>query len=84
MGHHIVRTMIKAGAIIAVSTGIASAQSGLNLLGPSGHRMTQEEHDKQEAIDQAYKSAIKKMPDKPKSVDPWGSVRPNTSSPQSK
>jgi hypothetical protein len=42
--------------------------------GPNGHILTQEEVDKQKALENAYKAANKKIPDK-KSDDPWGGVR---------
>ncbi len=72
-----------AGAIIALWTQAASAQ-GIGI-SPQGLSMspfkerdrppqTQEEIEKQKAIDDAYKSATKKIPDK--KVDPWATVRP--------
>jgi len=44
---------------------------------------TQEEVDKQRALDEAYKSATNKIPDQ-KSNDPWAVVRPTGSPPAAK
>jgi hypothetical protein len=40
---------------------------------------TEEEIAKQKAIDDAYKSATQKIPDKKSAADPWATVRPNPS-----
>ena len=42
--------------------------------------MTPEEKEKQKAIENAYKSAIEKIPDKKPPADPWGAVRSTTPS----
>ena len=39
--------------------------------------MTPEEKEKQKVIENAYKSAIEKIPDKKLPADPWGAVRSN-------
>ena len=78
--------LIQAGAIIAGLSGAASAQvmfspfkAQENKRGP-----TQDEIDRQRAVDQAYKSATQKIPDK-KIDDPWATVRPTPPvSPQGK
>ncbi|HYV71841.1 MAG TPA: hypothetical protein VE970_17250 [Pseudolabrys sp.] len=36
---------------------------------------SKEEKEKQKAIDDAYRSAIEKLPEKKKSADPWEGVR---------
>jgi hypothetical protein len=36
---------------------------------------SKEEKERQKAVDDAYKSAIEKLPDKRKSADPWESIR---------
>jgi len=41
--------------------------------------LTQEEIDKQRAADRAYNAAIQKIPDKKPSGDPWGNIRPSSS-----
>jgi hypothetical protein len=94
MGHnsgmaHVVRDtlrkMLCAGAIVAGLTGTAFAQftPGLTLRPDSERQLTPEEKEKQKALDEAYRSAIGKIPDKQKSADPWGNIRP-AESPKSK
>jgi hypothetical protein len=71
------RKLIQAGAIIALLTGAASAQMAISPFKPMDKRpMTEEERQKQEAAEKAYKSAMDKIPEK-KTVDPWGNIRPN-------
>jgi hypothetical protein len=77
----ILRKIVHAGAIIALLTGAASAQMpmpGINL--SPDRQMTPEEKEKQKAIENAYKSAIEKIPDKKAPADPWGAVRSTTPS----
>jgi hypothetical protein len=77
----ILRKIVHAGAIIAFLTGAASAQMplpGINL--SPDRQMTPEEKEKQKAIENAYKSAIEKIPDKKPPADPWGAVRSTTPS----
>jgi hypothetical protein len=69
------RILIQAGAIIGLLIGTASAQFAPTFHLGEQRQMTPEEIEKQKAIDKAYNSANKKIPDK-KTVDPWGSVRP--------
>jgi hypothetical protein len=73
--------IVHAGAIIALLTGAASAQMpmpGINL--SPDRQMTPEEKEKQKVIENAYKSAIEKIPDKKPPADPWGAVRSTTPS----
>jgi hypothetical protein len=75
------RKIVHAGAIIALLTGAASAQMpmpGINL--SPDRQMTPEEKEKQRVIENAYKSAIEKIPDKKPPTDPWGAVRSTTPS----
>jgi hypothetical protein len=44
--------------------------------------MTPEEKQKQKTIEDAYKSAIGKIPDKKAPADPWGAMRSNPSRPK--
>jgi hypothetical protein len=77
----ILRKIVHAGAIIALLTGAASAQMpmpGINL--SPDRQMTPEEKEKQKVIENAYKSAIEKIPDKKPPADPWGAVRSTTPS----
>jgi hypothetical protein len=69
------RTITVAAAMIVVLTAHANSQN-LNMLGGLGdkHRLTAEEVAKQKAADEAYKSAVGKIPAQ-KSDDPWGTVR---------
>jgi len=75
--------IVHAGAVIAFLTGGASAQlpmPGINL--SPERQMTPEEQEKQRTIENAYKSAIDKIPDKKAPSDPWGSVRSPSSKPK--
>jgi hypothetical protein len=62
---------------IALLIGPAVAQiGGMNLLDDYDRKKTQEEIDKEKAADEAYKSAMKKVPDQKKATnDPWADVR---------
>lgn len=76
---------MQAAAISALLMGTASAQIPLpgiplNPDGSSDSRpLTKEEQDKKQAREDAYKSALKKIPNKDdaKPVDPWANMRPN-------
>jgi len=83
--------LIPAAAVSALFMGTASAQSPTESpsqsplmpsisLTPESRPLTPEEKEKREAIEDAYKSAIQKIPDQKKSADPWENVRPTTSS----
>jgi hypothetical protein len=73
------RKLIHAGAVFVLLTGTASAQfaPSMTLSPESSRTLTPQEIEKQKTIDDAYKAAIGKIPDKQKSVDPWGNIRPN-------
>jgi hypothetical protein len=80
------RKFTLAGAILALFTGVASAQMpmpGVHL-NDEPKQLTPQEREKQKALDDAYKAATKKIPEKKASNDPWGSVRPNPSNPPAK
>jgi hypothetical protein len=77
------RKLIRAGAVVALCTGPAAAQDvplyqtpgiPLNQRPPP----TREDVEKQKANDRAYDAAMKKIPDKKSSGDPWGDIRPTT------
>jgi hypothetical protein len=75
------RKLLLAGAALALLTGAASAQMpmpGISL-GNNKPAPTEAEIAKQKAIDDAYKSATQKIPDKKTADDPWATVRPNPS-----
>jgi C-terminal processing protease CtpA/Prc len=85
------RILAYAGAMLVLTAAGASAQ-GVGV-SPDGQLsfspfkqqdkrpLTQDEVDKQRALDNAYKAATNKIPE-PKSTDPWGNVR--TSAPAAK
>jgi len=77
--------LMGAAAIVACLTGSAFAQftPGLTLRPDSTRELTPQEKEKQKALDEAYRSAIGKIPDKQKPADPWGNIRP-TEPPKSK
>jgi hypothetical protein len=75
----ILRKIIQAGVIVGLLSGAASAQMpmpGISL-DPGPRPLTPEEKEKQKAIENAYKSAIGKIPDQKKPVDAWGGIRQN-------
>jgi hypothetical protein len=75
------------GAIIIALAGTGSAQQqfmpGINLNSDS-RPLTTEEKEKRKAIDDAYRSAIEKLPDQNKSTDPWEDVRSTKATTSSK
>jgi hypothetical protein len=73
------RRLGQALAIVVLLAGSASAQSNLGIPIKPDKLPTQEESDKQKAADRAYNAALQKVPDKKSSVDPWGDVRPSSS-----
>ncbi|HSZ65859.1 MAG TPA: hypothetical protein VK825_06610 [Xanthobacteraceae bacterium] len=86
------RILACAGATLFLLTAAASAQ-GVTLgdggLGISPFKQqdkrppTQEEIEKQQKLDDAYKAATNKIPDQ-KSNDPWAVVRPSSPTPAPK
>ena len=81
LAQNILRRVTLTAAVMALLTGAAFAQlpmPGLKF-SPDRPPLTPEEKEKQKAVDDAYKSAIKKIPDKKKSADPWENIRPNPS-----
>jgi len=75
---NLLRTLVLAGAATAFAIGTASAQMpmpGINISPGDKRPMTSDELEKQKALDDAYKSAIQKIPNKQKTVDPWGNIR---------
>jgi hypothetical protein len=78
------KKIIQAAVIIAILTGPAAAQVPLNFPTGASRPLTPEEIERQNAIDNAYKSATKKIPDKKPVADPWGDVRPNPATAKNK
>jgi hypothetical protein len=87
LAQNILRKVTYAAAAIALLTGAASAQlpmPGISLSG-EGPPLTPEKQEKRKATEDAYKSALKKIPEKKMSADPWENMRPNSStSPKAK
>ena len=74
------RKLILAGAAIALLTGTAAAQipmPGISLGHDDKPQLTPEQRAKQKQIDDAYRAATQKIPDKNTAADPWGDVRPS-------
>jgi hypothetical protein len=75
------RKLIQAGAIVGVLAGSAAAQDIQEKPGISLNprkQLSPEQIEKQKATDEAYRAAMKKIPDKTSSGDPWGNIRPGT------
>ena len=74
-------TILLAGSIAlsALVSGGAAAQfmPGISL-GSDARPLTAEEKEKRKKIDDAYRSAVDKVPDQKKSSDPWGGIRTTT------
>jgi hypothetical protein len=77
--------LIQAAAISALLMGTASAQIPMPSIpltpdsGTASRPLTKEEAEKKQAREDAYKSALEKIPNKEnkKPVDPWENMRPN-------
>jgi hypothetical protein len=81
MTRSILCRLLQGMAVLALLSRAAAAQLPLNM--PLQHDkapMSQEEMEKQKALDDAYKSATNKIPDK-KVDDPWATVRPSAGTP---
>ena len=68
------RKLIGAGAIVALLTGPAASQS-MNLLSQE-RQLTPAEQERERLIELEYRDTANKIPEKKKSNDPWGNVRP--------
>jgi hypothetical protein len=77
------RRLVIAGAIILTFTADASAQLSTPGISMNADRpqLSKEELEKRKAVDDAYKSAINKLPDKKKAADPWGDMRSPSANP---
>ncbi len=72
------RKLIRAGAIVVFFAGCAGAQAQSSIPLNPKRPPSQEELERQRAAEQAYDAAIKKIPDKKPSADPWGNIRPTS------
>ena len=88
----LLRTFAGAGAMLVLAAASASAQGvtmNNGMMGfspfatPNKPKPTQEEVEKQQKLDDAYKAATNKIPDQ-KANDPWGMVRPTSPAPTAK
>jgi hypothetical protein len=68
---------LRAGALIALLTGPAYAQSlpDINIIPDTTRIKTPQEIEQDKINDKAYKESLRKIPDGKASTDPWGSVR---------
>src|SRR6476661_7589939 len=82
------RKLIQAGAIVALSTTAAYSQPGANngntasgstglSMAPNsyGPYVSPEERQREQELESKYRDTVNKIPDKKGSNDPWGSVR---------
>ena len=60
--------------ILLAGTALAQMRPGVNFMNDKPPP-SKEEKERQKAVDDAYKSAMEKLPDKKKSADPWEGVR---------
>ena len=72
------RTCVKAMMVVLLATPAYSQGLNMNMLGNPGKIKTQEEVQKEAERDNAYQSAIKKLPDQNAKKDPWGNIRGGT------
>jgi len=78
--------LIFAGAIVLLIAGAAAAQSNTSSSQPDSKPSipifqqaappTQEQIERQKAVDRDYEATIHKLPNKKTSTDPWGDIRP--------
>ncbi len=68
------RKLIPAGAVLALLTAPAVAQS-MNMIPDTGRHLTVEEQQQNRDIEMKYHETVDSMPDKKGSNDPWGNVR---------
>jgi hypothetical protein len=68
------RTVVAALAFGLVAGPALAQMPAINML-DQGKPKTQDEIERGHAIDDAYKSTMKKVPDQKKSNDPWADVR---------
>jgi hypothetical protein len=68
------RKLIQAGAVLALLTGPASAQS-MNMTPDFSTHKTQGEQQRDREIELKYHETVDSLPDRKASNDPWGNVR---------
>ena len=68
-------TFAAVASVLLVAPAVAQI-GGINLLDDNKRLKTQEEIDREKAVNDAYKSALKKVPDQKRATnDPWADVR---------
>lgn len=72
-----IRYLVAAGVIVILLTADAFAQLSTPGISMNAERppLSKEEQEKRKAVDDAYKAAVSKLPDKKKPADPWGDIR---------
>jgi len=70
------RVIIQACVCLCLLAGAAFAQDSAGVPINPKRPLTPEEVERKKATDEAYQAAIKKIPDKKASADPWGAIRP--------
>jgi hypothetical protein len=71
------RKLIRAAVIAAMLVGPAAAQDSFGIPVNPKRPPSALEIEKQQARDRDYDAAMKKIPDKKSSDDPWGVIRPS-------
>jgi hypothetical protein len=78
------RKLVTAGVIVAICAGPAAAQDSFGIPVNPKRPPSGEEIEKRKATDRDYDAAMKKIPDKKSSSDPWAAIRPNASQTKNK
>ncbi len=73
------RKLIRAGVIVVMLAGPATAQDSFGIPVNPKRPPSGQEIERRKATDRDYDAAMKKIPDKNTSKDPWAVVRPNAS-----
>jgi hypothetical protein len=73
------RKLVYAGVILGICAGPAAAQDSFGIPVNPKRPPSGAEIEKRKATDRDYDAAMKKIPDKNTSADPWAVVRPNAS-----
>ena len=71
------RKLVRAAVIAAMFVGPAAAQDNFGIPVNPKRPPSGQDIEKQKATDRDYDAAMKKIPDKKSSGDPWGVIRPS-------
>ena len=71
------RKLVRAAVIAAMFVGPAAAQDSFGIPVNPKRLPSGQDIEKQKATDRDYDAAMKKIPDKKSSGDPWGVIRPS-------